>query len=421
MAQSQTRTLFPALRTLMGDWVYYISTMPMSEIAERISVVEDLHTSESLQDELQRAITKNALKIAEYLQNQPQRFFNAIVVGTYGGDPEWHEIDISDRIAELPRSTNGVLGFLELSGGEQLFAIDGQHRVVGIKEAIKHDRTLSDEEVATIFVSGVTASRRAEDPTGFERTRRLFSTLNRYAKPVQKRDIIALDEDDVVAIVCRRLVDEHPLLVDHVAMIRTKSIPATNSRDFTSLVALYDALDLYLRDRMRGWKDFKRDRPPEDEVQGYFEEARKLLDALVKSFRPLKALSGSDPDEKVAGQFRNQSGGHLLFRPVGLTVVCSAIKELVSEGMTVNQAAWAVARAPMGLDQPPWAGLLWDPQNERMLTDGTNQRVAARLLHSAVGGNLSGKRYTKKDLRAELAGLLNRDVSKVRLPDYTGE
>lgn len=46
---------------------------------------------------------------------------------------------------------------------------------------------------------------------GKTRTRRIFSTLNRYAKPVGKGDIIALDEDDIVAIITRDLLEEYPL------------------------------------------------------------------------------------------------------------------------------------------------------------------------------------------------------------------
>lgn len=34
-----------------------------------------------------------------------------------------------------------------------------------------------------------------------ERTHRLFTTLNKSAKPVAKADIIALDEDDTMAII----------------------------------------------------------------------------------------------------------------------------------------------------------------------------------------------------------------------------
>ena len=44
-----------------------------------------------------------------------------------------------------------------------------------------------------------------------ERTRRLFTTLNRYAKPVKKSEIIALDEDDIIAIITRELVEKYPL------------------------------------------------------------------------------------------------------------------------------------------------------------------------------------------------------------------
>jgi len=43
------------------------------------------------------------------------------------------------------------------------------------------------------------------------KTRRLFATLNRYAKPVSLTEIIALDEDDVVALTCRDLLENHPL------------------------------------------------------------------------------------------------------------------------------------------------------------------------------------------------------------------
>ena len=50
------------------------------------------------------------------------------------------------------------------------------------------------DEVSVIFVAHEATSQ------GLERTRRLFTTLNKTDRPVSKGDIIALDEDDVVAI-----------------------------------------------------------------------------------------------------------------------------------------------------------------------------------------------------------------------------
>src|SRR5688500_11450244 len=84
----------PALRAHMGDWIYYITFMPMREIAARISVAEDIHTAETLKELLQRQLTNRSGEIESYLRTQPQRFFNALVVGTYGGKPQWHEVSI---------------------------------------------------------------------------------------------------------------------------------------------------------------------------------------------------------------------------------------------------------------------------------------------------------------------------------------
>jgi len=407
----------------MGDWIYYVSFMNMKDIASRISVVDDIHSSKPLKELLQRGLTNNSEKIAAYLLGQEQRLFNAIVVGTYGGSPNWHEIAVKgrDRIVEVPESIEGTIGLLELRGDETLFAIDGQHRVKGIKDALPEDETLEEEEVCTIFVRGVTSSKRDQDPEGFQRTRRLFSTLNRYAKPVQKRDIIALDEDDVIAIITRRLLEEHPLLIDKVDMGLSKSMKSTDQVNLTTLVTLYDVMDTILRDRQRGWKDYKRWRPSESEVDDFYRKAKQFCDRLCRHFDPLKELRNSSPEDKVAGKYRSPHGGHLLFRPVGLLLIARVAADLHSVmGISQAKAVQAVGYTPTDLSESPWIGLLWDGTNKRMLTAKENQILARRLLYSALGGNLTKYPYktTPEDLRNELAGILKRDVRDVNVPNY---
>jgi DNA sulfur modification protein DndB len=212
--------MVPGLKAFMGSWVYYIGFMKMRDIAERISIIGDIHISTRLQEFLQRQLSDRSIEITDYLINQEQRFFNSLVIGTYGGKPEWIELEVKAKNADdeqLLLDLEGKLGFLKLSGSETLFAIDGQHRIAGIKGALEQTNTLEDEEVSIIFVAGVTQNQRIKDPKGFERTRRLFTTLNRYAKPVNKKDIIALDEDDVIAIITRKLLDEYPLFKDKVS------------------------------------------------------------------------------------------------------------------------------------------------------------------------------------------------------------
>lgn len=419
----QEPLFLPALRATMGDWVYYLSFMNISDIASRISVVEDIHTSQSLKDYLQRSLTDNSKKIATYLLSQEQRFFNAIVVGTYGGSPNWHEISVKGRgkIAEVPGNVEGVMGLLELQGNETLFAIDGQHRIKGIKEAVSKNDALKKEEVCTIFVKGVIADKRAQDPEGYQRTRRLFSTLNRYAKPVQMADIIALDEDDVIAIITRRLLEEHSLLKDKVDMGKSKSIKSTDKTNLTTLVTLYDVMNTVLRNRIRGWRDYKRWRPKESEIEAFYRKACLFWDLLCSQFTSLERLKNSAPEDCFAGSQRGPMGGNLLFRPVGLMMIGHVVADLSSSmEIDFSEAIKTVGRTPTDLAKFPWVGLLWDSTNKRMLTAQENQKIAKHILYNALGGDLGKSPYktTIEKLKTEFAGILKRDISSVTLPHY---
>ena len=392
MTTSPEPILLPALRATMGDWIYYISAMSMNDVASRVSVVDDIHSSQSLKEWLQRGLTSNSMKITEYLITQQQRLFNAIVVGTYGGSPEWHDISVAGQGASgTLDDVEGRMGLLELRGDEKLFAIDGQHRVAGIKEAIRREPALKEEMVCTIFVKGVIANERESDPEGYQRTRRLFSTLNRYAKAVRKRDIIALDEDDVIAIVTRRLLEEHPLLVDKVEMGTSNSIRVTDEVHLTTLVTLYDVMDVVLRDRRRGWNDHKRWRPQEVDVEKFYRRAEEYWGALCRVFVSLREFRDSRPENKVAGKYRTQRGGNLLFRPVGMMLIGRVVVDLCSsEHMSLDEAIAAVGQTPTNVAEPPWVGLLMGRyQQAHVDNKGKSESCSAVALSRARGRPVS--------------------------------
>ncbi len=423
MSTNVNRLFLPALRAKMGDWIYYITLMNMKEVASRVSVADDIHSSASLKELLQRMLANNSKRFTEYLLSQEQRFFNAIVIGSFGGSPNWHDLSVRGRkgVADIPEHPEGSMGFLELSGDEALFAIDGQYRVKGIKEANARDRSLEKEEVCAIFVKGVPASERHKDPDGFERTRRLFSTLNRYAKPINKRDIIAFDKDDVVAVVTRRLLEEHPLLRNKVDTGLKNSIKPDDHTNLTTIATLYDTMDVVLRDRTKGWNDYKRWRPPEKEVDVLYAKAVQFWDGLSRQFPPLTELRESSAEEKVAGKYRGSHGGQLLFRPVGLFLVTRVAVDLRSSmSLSDNAALECVGRTPTELSEHPWSGLLWDSANKRMITEKENQNIARRLLFNALGGDLSRAPYktTTDVLWKQYADALNGTPDEIELPRY---
>lgn len=417
MTTKSQELIVPALRAKMGDWIYYITFLRMQDIADRISIAAEIHTSETLKDFIQRQITDRAKQISEYLLEQPQRFFNALIVGVYGGSPNWYELSIGKNpqldIEELPQYIEGALGILRFEGSEKLFAIDGQHRVQGIKKAVEEDSGLGDEEVSVIFLA------HRNDPDGKERTRRLFTNLNRYAKPVSKEEIIALDEDDVIAITTRDLVEKHPLFSEaKISFSRTKAISTTDNESFTTIITLYDVLDILLKEGgIRSWSNFKKFRPDESTVSEFYNRAEHFWNKMIEYFPPLREVKDSAPGDGIAERYRHRNGGHLLFRPVGLLLVTRVIRRMKDSGVEIGTAIKLVSRAPIDLTCEPWVGLLWDNINKRMITAAVNQRVAGKLLFYMVGGEI--KTTELKELKQEYAGILNKTEDEITLPPKT--
>lgn len=404
--------LLPALRAHMGDWVYYVTFLRMQDIADRIKIAQEIHSSATLKEMIQRQITNRARQISEYLLTQPQRFFNALIVGVYGGSPNWYELEVGQNPqfdVTLPKYIEGALGILQLNGTETLFAIDGQHRVQGIKQALKESSELNREEVSVIFVAHRT------DQAGIERTRRLFTTLNRYAKPVSKSEIVALDEDDIIAITTRELVEKHPLFHEKISLAKTKAVAVRDNNSVTTIITLYDVLENLFRKKGRGWNNFKKLRPDDKIISEFYANSVQFWDTMIEHFPPLKEAEVGQPGENIAARYRHRKGGHLLFRPVGLLIVAEVVRQAKDSGVMEKEAIKRVSAISMDLANEPWSGLLWDKINQRMITGTTNQKVAKQLLFYMIGGDLDRMRTTKQALHREYAGLLNRMETEVNL------
>lgn len=406
------KLLLPALRSQMGDWIYYISRMRMQDIAERVSFAEEIHKKKELNELLQRQVSNRKKYIVRYLETQDQRFFNSIIIGVYKSSPDWLELEVGENRNfspdDIPDYAKTGLGFLMLSGKEKLFAIDGQHRVAAIRDAVKHD-DFSNEEVSVIFVAA------KMDQAGKQRTRRLFSTLNRYAKQVKRSYIIALNEDDAIAIITRKLIEDHPFFAKANVYLESKNLRRDDFDNFTSVEALYDSLDVYLCNmRSTTWEKYKSIYPGDDDIAKYYRDAKKVWDQLIKALPALSDLQKAPNSKKIIKKYRGDHGGNLIYRPIGLIMLFQAIRMAKDSGLSLNVTLKRIAKVTLDLSDNPWSNLLWDIKRKRMYPyiGKEKQSLGSMLIFYMIKGDLQSINHTNKSLLELYKRVLDWDEDK---------
>ncbi len=381
--------ILPALRGIMGDWIYYSCLMSIDDIGSRVSFADDIHKNDKLSEMIQRQLKRGRSdQIASYLRNQEERFFNSLVIATYGGAPNWSALDDlksdtrTDFVGKLDEETVSSVGFLTLTGRENLFAIDGQHRLAGIKKAVRAGLEQDPpDDVSVIFVAHKKTAK------GLQRTRRLFTTLNKTAKPVSKGDIIALDEDDVMAITVRRLIEESDYFGgSRIAFVASNNLPATNVTSLTTIGNLYDILtslftkfDTELKSKKM---DLQFQRPSDEELDEYFNLATTYFRLLGAGFPALQEFFEAKTTEVVVKKHRGNHGGDACYRPLGLAIFSEIIAKL-SNDYEIEDAVDLASNLPTKLSEAPYRGLMWDPSGKRII--GSNSVTLREVLLYMIG------------------------------------
>ena len=146
-----------------------------------------------------------------------------------GGSPTFAEVELEKDGLGFVENMEGHFGLLRFDGGQNYYALDGQHRVTAIQTLLndpdQRDRLgitipegFGQEEISVIIMTTT-----GSEEEWKKKYRRLFSALNRYAKPVDQDTIIAMDEDDLFAILSRQLIQEHEFFFWDGALISLDS------------------------------------------------------------------------------------------------------------------------------------------------------------------------------------------------------
>ena len=368
----------------------------MRELHE-VKFASEMQEGSGLAEALQRDLDANrsSRQIVTYLQETPDRFFNSIVIAGIGGKPKWFPVDMAEdpRLAMLgDGELSSSFGVLRFDGTEDMYAIDGQHRLYAIKKMtdptsdayINRPKDFENEELSVVLVVPGDVENRGEF---LKRYRRLFSNLNRYAKPMDKATTIILDEDDAIAICLRNIFHDHEFFKTAgperdstiIDTHKGKSMRAEQVH-FTNIETLYSMFEKLLESRDRknsGWdsenrktNEFIRFRPDESKLESLTSELSNIWTALLEVLPVLKSPPYKMRNHSVAiDPTATEDRDHFLFWPLGQDVLAAVARSLLDDNGITGESKLSeiiLALKPLqkvnwDLNLAPWIHLIIEP------------------------------------------------------------
>jgi DNA sulfur modification protein DndB len=400
------KLILPCLRGVIGEWVYYSTLMNASQINNWIQTAKDIREAKSLDEELQRDLQDRKKNIAKYLLKDNSRFFNSIIVGIFDGVPDWREFDLKtvrDEYSEYIdiKSLKESIGLMIFNGTEKMFAIDGQHRVAGIQLAYQEDvlgeNKLEDDQFSVIFVAHI------DDKSGMRRTRKLFSDINKNAKPVAKRDKIIIDEQDICSIVTRRILSESPYFNEGklISLSESNNLDSDDVLHFTNITNLYDVIKIIkpLYKLPKGANEWD-----EDSVLGLNKIVQVFLDTVFTCKDEYRKFFITNELTLPHLRFNNS---YLLFRPIGFKLIARLYVDFYKNS-NVDFFISNIDKISYVFPDSPFNKISWN--NGKMDTKGKTQNLMFDLSLYLLG-------QYKKDIKVLHNSLI--DVTKndyIQLP-----
>ncbi|AMB45065.1 DNA sulfur modification protein DndB [Methylobacterium sp. AMS5] len=398
------KTFIPAFKAKVGDWEYYICIMKYAEVARQVQFAHELGGNSELNTMIQRGLSARTGAIKEYLLKSEHRFLGALIIAAWGGAPEYRPIAMDDPDGMLT-GIDRQFGVLTFDGTQSYFALDGQHRLKAIKEALKQKPELGHEDVCVIMVSHF------DSEEGKVRTRRLFTNINRNANSTTRAENIVLDEDDGPAIITRRLITEHPFLArDGVIKVFTRqgeegdiklaagNVAQGDKKAFTTIGNLYDlvrSLCFDLDSSMR-----KQDARPSDEVlENSYTILAKRLDDIIKAAGDVRAPLEADTNARdLRAPKGREAEGNPFMRPVVQKSVVRMVSQIANQGvLNWDELMARLTKMNWKIGQAPWLAV-FNPANGKMVGAKENTELLDKLIYVHLAAS---SKQAIKDARKE--------------------
>jgi DNA sulfur modification protein DndB len=396
----------PAIKGIIGDWVYYQTVIPFKEVIRRIDNDHSIREYGSLDDHLQRNLSKRSKKIGDYLLREKTRFFNSAIIGLFGGQPNWYNFDFAPTAIpemELSEGLLDTIGILELTGSENLFSIDGQHRIDGIKQAMDKDpERFKFDELPVIIIA------HTDDIGGKIRTRKLFSEINTKAVSVSGLDDLITNEENPVDINARRFYAEFEWFKnDTFIQLSAASNISPDAKEFTTILNLKE-VNKTLYSKYYKHEDY---RPSDEVINSLYELSVSFWTAAINKIPKYKTIF---IDGKYAvNNYRNIDGGSMLFRPLGIRILSEGYSTWMATKGNVDEFWAKFVVINDDLNSIYWKDIIWDNATKKIKSK-TSPKFLLEYIKYLLG--LSSDLVYLRVEYNKLSGIEENNPNKIELP-----
>lgn len=193
----------PATRGKMGKTEYYTTSLTFGTVVKVFTYDPDDMPLLAPEERTQRELKKRRLpEIADYILSHDDYIFSAVTVSV--GVESFHFEPIGE---------DSDIGWLHLPAEADYIVNDGQHRIAGIKRALREDPRLKNDSISVVVLPD----------GGMERSQQIFSDLNRTVHKTSK----SLD-----------ILYDHRLPINQITMDCVKAVALFRGRTDKERVSL---------------------------------------------------------------------------------------------------------------------------------------------------------------------------------------
>lgn len=418
---------FGCIKANMGETEYYITKIAAGELIEKVGIAKempewpDMTAEEKMQRECD--IKRIVEEIVPYVIEDPDHFFSSLIVDVYSGFEDIKFESVEEAVTGIPAAYSVPMkgmGFITLPGRERLIALDGQHRLLSLRIAIrgmmgipagaktfpamnnlKPHPELAQDELCVILVKH----------TDNAKIRKIFNKINKYAKQTSRSDNIITSDDDTFAVIARRLIKENgPLApIGKIELVNWKSNTLSQrSKNLTTLSSLYTIAETMLKDGNYSSKVL----PNEEDLENAYHKVERFWQICLDQIDVFQKYLALTKEERPVSPLREEN---LLMKPVTQMAISHVALFADRHGVEWESVAKKLNQIDWSFDNSMWFNILViGSANKKMITGKESIRSAGAVVTYIVMGDQMS-RSEVADVKQIIRNARNEETAELPL------